>query len=384
MSTPTLKLLLVEDNAADARRLQERLTDVVAQPFAVTRAASLAQALALLPAHRFDAVLLDLNLPDSAGLATLEQLQDAAPHLPLIILTGHDDEQLGLLAVQKGAQDYLVKDETSGRLLARSLQYAIERKTTQTALRASQEQLQQLNSTLEARVAERTAQAERRTRQLRSLAAELTLAEQRERQRVAQVLHDDLQQLLAAAKFRVGMLGRQLPPGPPSPLQELNTILDDSIRSCRSLCLELSPPVLYHGSFAEALHWLANWMRERHGLQVTLQVQDAAEVGAKDLRILLFQCARELLFNVVKHAGVKEARLTFAAAADQRIELCIVDAGRGFDPAALAARDDLGGTFGLFSIRERLRHVGGVLALESQPGHGTRICLSLPRQACRT
>lgn len=136
-----LNVLLLEDNPVDVRLLQEELREAGAGDFHITCAEGLAEALACLERQRFDVVLTDLSVPDSFGLATVEALLERAGEIPVVVLTGSEDDNTGLAAVQLGAQDYLVKGETSGELMLRSLQYAIERKQTEVALRQTNEQL---------------------------------------------------------------------------------------------------------------------------------------------------------------------------------------------------------------------------------------------------
>lgn len=123
-----ITVLLVEDNAGDARLVRELLSETSGQRFTVDHVEQLSAALGKLKAEEPDVVLLDLSLPDSQGLQTLTQMQNAGPHLPIVVLTGHDDEELALNALQSGAQDYLVKGRGDGDLLARSIRYAVERK----------------------------------------------------------------------------------------------------------------------------------------------------------------------------------------------------------------------------------------------------------------
>ena len=127
-SSTRYALLLVEDSPDDAEFLARSLTRAKKARFTVTRVASLARAVELLAGTSFDAVLVDLTLPDSQGLETVERALSAAGSAPLIVITGQDDEQLAIAAVQSGAQDYLVKDEVSDAALARTVRHAIERK----------------------------------------------------------------------------------------------------------------------------------------------------------------------------------------------------------------------------------------------------------------
>jgi PAS domain S-box-containing protein len=155
-----LHLLLLEDNTGDARLVQALLAEHAPDEFAIVCVQRLADALVRLEAGHFDVVLCDLGLPDSTDLATAQALALRAPALPLVVLTGSHERDLGREAIQRGAQDYLVKDEVSGPLIVRALRYAIERKRLELGLRAA-------NEALERRVAERTAELERANQSLR-------------------------------------------------------------------------------------------------------------------------------------------------------------------------------------------------------------------------
>ncbi len=142
MTDATVHILLVEDNAADAVLFSKELAESPFGPFSITHVKRLAEALAQLREQRFDAVLLDLNLPDSQGLATLGQIQNEKPReLPIVVLTGLDDGALGVRVLREGAEDYLVKHGSAGNMRARSVRYAIERKRAKEALLASEQRL---------------------------------------------------------------------------------------------------------------------------------------------------------------------------------------------------------------------------------------------------
>ncbi|CAI4030181.1 putative Signal transduction response regulator, receiver and diguanylate cyclase domain [Nitrospira tepida] len=129
-----LKILLVEDNPVDAQLAQDILSDWSADQFQISHVPDLTRALASLSRDRFDAVLLDLSLPDGQGLKTLTLVQETSPGIPIVVLSGYADQAAALQAVQQGAQDYLVKGQIQGDLLARSIRYSIERKRTEERL----------------------------------------------------------------------------------------------------------------------------------------------------------------------------------------------------------------------------------------------------------
>ncbi|MBM3933514.1 MAG: response regulator [SAR202 cluster bacterium] len=128
------KILLIEDNPGDARFIREMLSQGLGANHRVKWAQKLGDGLTLLANETFDVLLLDLSLPDSHGLMTLEQIHPSYPNLPVVVLTGLDDEKKGLESIHKGAEDYLVKGKTESQLLVKSIRYAIERRRTAEAL----------------------------------------------------------------------------------------------------------------------------------------------------------------------------------------------------------------------------------------------------------
>lgn len=239
--------------------------------------------------------------------------------------------------------------------------------------------LAEVNQTLEQRVAERTAEVEKQLEQLRTLTTELTLAEHRERQRLAKVLHDNLQQLLVSSKFHVSIAQSQVgDPAVRESLAQIDKLLDDSLQASRSLTTELFPAILHSGKFADVLGWLIQWMREKHDLQVHMRADELTDPPAEEIRLLLFEATRELLFNIVKHAGVREACLEMAGHNGSQMRITIADSGKGFDPASVHAAHRTEGGFGMANIQERLRLLGGSIEVQSVPGHGTRATLLAP------
>lgn len=216
-----------------------------------------------------------------------------------------------------------------------------------------------------------------RTRQVRALAASLSQAEQQERARIAQVLHDDVQQLLYALQIQVKALRRAPDPARvQNELEGAQALLQKAIDVTRGVSVAMNPPVLRREGLAAALRWLATDMRDRYELDVSLDV-DATDSDAlsESERSLLLHSTRELLFNVVKHAGVHRAALR-AARRNGTMTIEVRDEGRGFNPQVIVERGVV--SFGLTTIRERLELNGGSLTASSAPGQGTSITITLP------
>jgi len=243
---------------------------------------------------------------------------------------------------------------------------------------AAQHEIEKVNEELERKVADRTAVAEDRAVQLRALASDVTLAEQKERKRLAHILHDHLQQILAAAKLKTSLLKLELEDNLSScAVADIIELLTQSIQCSRNLSAELSPPILHDGGLTRGLNWLSHWMEEKHGLEVIIKCAQPIENELpEDIKYFVFEGVREMLFNVVKHANVKRAWLEVKHSRDT-LHVTVKDEGVGMDVKETVRRKE---GFGLFSIRERIQCFGGELKLSSSKGMGTSIHMRIPVQ----
>ena len=229
---------------------------------------------------------------------------------------------------------------------------------------------------------ERTGELERRTAQLSQLASDLTLAEQHAREQLAKTLHDGLQQLLLIAALNLDQQMKHDAETGGSPAEHLvqaKSHIEEAITAARSLSFELFPPALQSSGLPAALTWLADWTRNKYGIEVQVSAAPLANSARKDVRTLLFESVRELLLNAVKHAHADRVSVDLAVDEDGMLCITVTDQGIGFEPAEVGepAKGGPAG-WGLFSIRERLTLLGGRFDIESSPGQGARFRLIAP------
>ncbi|MBM4291413.1 MAG: hypothetical protein FJ138_08230, partial [Deltaproteobacteria bacterium] len=228
-----------------------------------------------------------------------------------------------------------------------------------------------------------TTLAAQRQRAAEEVARDLVEVEHRERARLGQALHDELQPLLAAARMQVSLAGGG--GGEEGPLARAERLLGEALQVSRGLMVSLMPPHVAEGDLARALEWLVGWLRRNQGF--ALEVQGAPEAWAgvcatgRGAEVMfLFQAARELSLNAIKHSGERAARLALSVAPGG-VCLRFEDDGRGAPPAALGALGGDGGdaeSYGLRSLRDRAQMLGGELRARSAPGEGFEVWLTLP------
>ncbi len=313
----------------------------------------------------YDLILSDNTMPSFDALTALDWLQQLQVDIPFVIVSGSIGEEQAVALLRHGAADYIMKDRID------RLGSAVERVLEQRRLRNDN---RMAHAALQTRTKELVLSQER----LRALASDLTLTEQRERRKLAGDLHDYLAQLLVAGRMKLRQASTCVTKEPGKRLvAELDQILDESLRYTRTLIADLAPPALQEFGLSHALRWLSEHMQTR-GLTVEVQMGMDRLNLPDDQAILVFQSVRELLLNILKHAGTNHAKIEVDNTSTE-LRIAVTDNGQGFDHMSMAAAPDSASSrFGLFSINERMMAMGGRLEIDSSPGRGTRVVMGLP------
>ncbi len=256
-----------------------------------------------------------------------------------------------------------------------------ERRSLERSVIEHTEDLERMNAELTREIVERERAVElliEHQERLRSLALELSRTEECERRRIAQGLHDQVGQTLALSKMKLASMRQTNDDA--GLIQELSVVYDllsEVVEFTRSLTFELGSPLLYDLGLEPALDGLAEQIAAQFDLQVSYRDDSAPKPLSEELKVVLFQIVRELLFNITKHANARSVQIA-SQRRDTDVEIRVVDDGDGFDVGAVLADPSRERGFGLFSIRERLKYLGGEVTIESEPGRGTTVSLIAP------
>jgi len=369
-----LSILIVDDEQS-ARKL---FTTFLQKKYSVVAAESISEAMAIIEKKLPDIIVTDVKLPGENGLTLLSKIKEKFPEILVILVTGHGEKTTIISAMREGAFDYLEKPilrEEFLLIIKRAKDYV----NLQRNLRANKEARENYN------------------KMLKKLSIKLTLAEERERRRIATGLHDSTCQDLAYAKIKLGhLISNEASSNKDSnknsnesidTLNEVSKLISNAIKETRQLVFELSPPILYEFGYKAALESLADNISRKHDLKIIIQSNQQIIPIKRELEILIYQSIRELLINVVKHAQARNIDIDIKNKSNQ-IDISIKDDGIGFkneksikNKNLAIPNDDFTG-FGLFSIKERLESMGGALNINPSPNNqgnqGTEVYLSIP------
>jgi len=315
-----------------------------------------------------DLILLDISMPPGMdGIETCRHLKSDEDicNIPVIFLTGKDDEESMVNAFDAGGADYVLKPFDTRVLLARVRTHI---------------ELGVLSHNQEVALAERTLELHEANAKLRRLAMEMSLIEEREKKRLAGDLHDSPMQKLALAQIQIesACLAREEDKAGEHVSAGLG-LMRDALQELRLLQFELSPPILYQSGLGPALKWLATHASRRWSLPFSFAGSGDLPELDQQLSIVLFQFARELVTNVVKHSNATQGCIRLVEEGPMLL-LTVEDDGVGFEPSPSKDKTHDYHGFGLFSIRERLNLLGGSLEIDSKPV-GSRTEIRVPATA---
>ena len=353
--------MLVEDNLGDARLLYEGLEEALPEQFQMTHVRRLSEALEYLWEETCNVVLLDLGLPDSHGIDTLVVTRAQAPGVPIVVLTGFQDEALAVEALEGGAQDYLVKGQLDSKLLGRSLRYAIVRKATEEALL-------------------RQGVALARVEELQRSRQRLIAVQERVRRETSTQLHEGVQEKLSILKGNLQELLKGT-----SSVSETTQLLGEVIdglsqvieRQVSVLVRQLYPPTLRDGLVPTFLSF-----RDQFKAEPAIEIELDEELMrrektdrnavAEPVKLAVYRIAEEALTNVVAHAKASKVNVRLAVSREGWLRLTVRDDGRGFDAKSAPGR------LGMATMHDYADAAGGKCAVNSAPGAGTEVTAVLP------
>jgi signal transduction histidine kinase len=352
-----IRLLVVEDSELDYELLQAILLrdrETLGGRVRTQRAEDEAGMRAVFEREAVDAVITDHNLPRFDSFAALKVTKEIDPDLPVIVLSGEMSEELAVASLHAGADDFILKSRMFrlGPALKRSLDAAAARRGQRAAFAA-------------------LADSEAR---LRELTRHLERVREEERRALAREVHDDIGSTLTALKFELARLGKDLgAAGAAAPrILAMQELLAHAVEASHRIQHNLRPPVLDAG-LVEALQWLARGFTTRTGVPVQFETNREELPLAPEHAVALYRVGQEALSNVAKYAQARQVSMQLFAAAEE-VTLEIADDGVGFDPQMLEATPG----FGLKSLVERARGLGGWAEVAAAPGRGTTIMFSIP------
>ena len=360
MSTERIKVLLVEDNLGDAGLLYEGLEEALPGQFQTTHVRRLSEALEYLWEETCDVVLLDLGLPDSHGLDTLVVTRAQAPGVPIVVLTGFQDEALAIEALKGGAQDYLVKGQVDGKLLGRTMRYAIVRKSTEEALL-------------------REGLAVARAKELQRSRQRLIAAQERVRREASAQLHNGVQSDLLILNGRLQELLK-----PASSAPEAARLLHEAIdvnqvieQQVGVLSRQLYPATLSQGIVPTFLTF-ADRFKVSPAVKVELDEElikrEKADPGSvpEPVKLAVYRIAEEALTNAQQHAKAGHATVRLDTSREGWLSLTVLDDGQGFNPQSVPEG------LGVATMQDYADAVGGQCVVHSAPGAGTEVTAMFP------
>ncbi len=353
MERPEIKVLLIEDDEDDYILVRDMLSEIEGRKYKLDWVTTYQEGMEAILKGIHDVYLLDYRLGDRDGLEFLKEAEIRDGNEPIIFLTGAGDYSIDLAGMEMGASDYLVKDEITPNLLERSIRYAMNWRRTEKELIQSQ-------------------------KQLKNLSAKLIEAQEEERRKISQEIHDSLGQFLTSIPFALEQSLMKLEAGHhieecKKSVQHIVNMVNQMEVEVQQIQKQIRPPLLDIFGVIETIKWYAEEFDTLYtSIDVSLDL-DADETEIPDgLKITIFRVIQEALNNVAKHS--KGSRATISLNRQQnKIELIIQDNGEGFSLEEYFSNTHLKQGIGLVSMRERVEQTGGEFYFSSKIGEGTTI-----------
>jgi signal transduction histidine kinase len=395
----TWKILLVEDNEEDYLLTSLMLSEAKGSQFVLIWVPTYERAVQAIDCNEVDAILVDYSLGLQNGLDLGRELMARGCKAPIILLTGRGSYEVDVEAMKVGIADYINKDEATPRLLERTIRFAIERRQTEEQLRRANQDLAVAKEELENRVKERTQELELANAQLadmnnilrgeinerKRIEAELAEIQRRlidsreaERLNLAQELHDGPMQDLYGLAYQVGLLKGESPGENGDLVDTFQKKLQQVIQALRIIAGELRPPSLVPFGLEKAIRsHLENFEPAKANLKIHLHLMPDGERLSERIRLALFRIYQIALMNVVRHARANQVEIRLILE-PELVVLEIQDDGRGFQVPSRWIDLARQGHLGLVGASERAEAVGGELKIDSRPGQGTKVRVSVP------
>lgn len=379
-------ILLVEDDEEDYILTREMLSEIRDNKYILDWKSTYEGGKQAILGGQYDAILMDYELGPHTGLDLTREVTSLGCRIPIILLTGRGNYDVDIEAMQIGVAEYISKTDATTSSLDRAIRYTVLQKQTEEELRAAKEYLEtrvqertreltQKNAALEAEITER----ERIEAELAEVQRRLLDRAENDRLEFARDLHDGPMQDLYGLIFAIDTLAADLPEGGAGSIGEIKEKILQIIQSLRTISRELRPPALAPYGLEKAIRSHADSLKQVYpDLKIELVLDEDGQTLPETVRLALFRIYQTAITNVIRHAQATQAEVRLAMNPNEtRLE--IHDNGRGFKVPERWIGMARGGHLGLVGATERADAVGGKLKVESKPGHGTHITVTVPR-----
>ncbi len=353
-----LTILVVEDNPADLFVLEGLLWKTRLHIITILRAVSFMESVKILAEHKPDLILLDLSLTDSVGINSFTHINQIASDVPIIVLTGLVDMDMALETMARGAQDYLVKGEFEEKLLAKSIQYSIERKKN-------------LEKVLSTRIAMEQKLEEERVLKQKEIAEAVIIAQEKEKHDISRELHDNVNQQLTVAMMYIASAEKSLDGGSDLLKQSSNFIFN-AIEEIRRLTQNLVTPLIKDFGLIKAIDSILDDVTAVKEIELFFESDNFIEDDIQyDFKLSIFRIVQEAMSNVLKHAHAQKCTIELKRDL-QYIFLTISDNGIGFNGKTQKSG------IGIYNITSRVELFNGTILIETIPSGGCTMSIVFP------